>query len=260
MLPLNNKTNDIGLPVSCQRLCTADINRGYRKLQGVIKMSELKSLINEFEIRMDEGEVRDVVDWSDVEDAGRTVAKKVHGKIDNKKLKGIITNAKKHKPDSTAAAIELVKNMLQEATSFNFDTENEIDQERNRDHGEIDFDDYDGEDEPSFGDEEEMDMGDDGEAEEFAGEKRVDITNKLKAMLQNRGETGTEGEDPSMDDQIPDLSDLDLEDEDDLNMDGDDDLDFDYDAFDDESSEEEPKRRPDEDGEDGEFNFSSFSR
>jgi len=56
--------------------------------------------------------VRDVVDWSDVMDAGKKVARDVHGKVDMQKLKGIISNAKKHKPDSTASAIEHVKQML----------------------------------------------------------------------------------------------------------------------------------------------------
>lgn len=57
---------------------------------------------------------RDVVDWSDVLEAGKKTAKDVHGSVDMKKLKGMIANAKKHKPDSTAAAIELVQGMLRD--------------------------------------------------------------------------------------------------------------------------------------------------
>lgn len=55
---------------------------------------------------------RDVVDWTDVVDAAKKTAKKVHGKVNKKQLDGIIDNAKKHKPDSTAAAIEIVQDMI----------------------------------------------------------------------------------------------------------------------------------------------------
>lgn len=55
---------------------------------------------------------RDVVDWDAVKEAAKEIAKEVHGEVDKKKLDGILTNAKKHKPDSTEAAIEIVQDML----------------------------------------------------------------------------------------------------------------------------------------------------
>lgn len=73
---------------------------------------KLENLYEKGKMDVDSPEQRDVVDWSDVVEAGKRVAKKVHGTVDKKKLDGIIDNAKKHKPDSTAAAIELVQGML----------------------------------------------------------------------------------------------------------------------------------------------------
>lgn len=64
------------------------------------------------EMGVDSPKKRDVVDWSDVVEAGKKTAQKVHGSVDKKKLDGIIANAKKHKPDSTAAAVELVQDMI----------------------------------------------------------------------------------------------------------------------------------------------------
>lgn len=62
---------------------------------------------------VNEGDTRDVVDWSDVRDAAMKTAKKVHGDdVKASKVDGMINNAKKHKPDSTKAAIELVQDML----------------------------------------------------------------------------------------------------------------------------------------------------
>lgn len=65
-----------------------------------------------FGVRMSEGEHRDVVDWSDVHKAAMKTAKAVHGDADKKMIDGMIVNAKKHKPDSTAAAVELVQDMI----------------------------------------------------------------------------------------------------------------------------------------------------
>jgi hypothetical protein len=156
--------------------------------------------------------------------------------------------------------------------------------EHQRDRGDIDFDGFDGEGEEGFGGPEgpenfdggedsgefggsEDSMGDDdpfggegpesdidGEEEEFAGEKRVDITNKLKAMLQGRGEIG-DGDDPSADEELPSLDSLDLDDAEGDIDDDDDDLDFDYDAL----NNKDPDSREDEDDE-KEFSFSNFSR
>lgn len=64
------------------------------------------------EMDVDPPKKRDVVDWSDVVEAGKKTAKEVHGSADKKKLNGIIANAKKHKPDSTAAAIEIMQDMI----------------------------------------------------------------------------------------------------------------------------------------------------
>jgi hypothetical protein len=62
---------------------------------------------------VNEGDKRDVVDWSDVRTAAMKTAKKVHGNdVKPSKVDGIIDNAKKHKPDSTKAAVELVQDML----------------------------------------------------------------------------------------------------------------------------------------------------
>lgn len=232
-------------------------------------MNELKSLINDFDIRLSEGEVRDVVDWSDVEDAASTVAKKVHGKVDKKALKNIIANAKKHKPDSTAAAIEMVKNMLQESTHFNFGSEDEMARDKMEPEGpedELGLDtgdasEFDTEyDEPEHErDRGEIDMsmrgeeGEDGEEDMFAGEKRVDITNKLKAMLQGR-DMGDETGEPDDEAQLPSLDDLDLdsdEDESDRGSD-DEDPDFDYDAF---SDEREPSKENDDENVEFDFNI-----
>lgn len=65
-----------------------------------------------FEEKVQSPPHRDIVDWSDVLEAGKKTAKKIHGNVDMKKLKGIIANAKKHKPDSTGAAVELVQDMI----------------------------------------------------------------------------------------------------------------------------------------------------
>ena len=241
-------------------------------------MSELKSIINEFDIRLSEGEVRDVVDWSDVRDAASTIAKKVHGKVDKDKLKGIITNAKKHKPDSTAAAIELVKNMLQESPErFDFDQEDRRDRGRmGRDRmgpeDRMDRDRRSPEDEMGLdtGDESEFDMdyddpdmdrdrgeidmrtGDKEDDDMFAGEKRVDITNKLRAMLQGREDL--EGGESDEESELPSLDDLDLDSEDDFDREEDEDEDFDYDAF----SDKEGRRFDDEDDERVEFDFGTY--
>lgn len=64
------------------------------------------------EMNVESPSKRDVVDWDDVVEAGKKTAKEIHGSVDDEKLNGIIDNAKKHKPDSTAAAIELVQDML----------------------------------------------------------------------------------------------------------------------------------------------------
>lgn len=69
-------------------------------------------LISEIDNKIESPPVRDVVDWSDVLDAGKRTAEEIHGKVDMKKLNGIIDNAKKHKPDSTEAAVELVQDMI----------------------------------------------------------------------------------------------------------------------------------------------------
>lgn len=52
------------------------------------------------------------VNWHDAYMAGVTTARQVHGSVDTTKLDNILTNAKKHKPESTEEAIELVQNMI----------------------------------------------------------------------------------------------------------------------------------------------------
>lgn len=172
-----------------------------------------------------------------------------------------------------------LKSLLNEFDiSLSDDDEMDRRDDKSRDRGEIDFDDYDGEGEESgefdmsgdegegeFGGDDEGEFGEEGEFDdegdeegEFAGEKRVDITDKLKAMLQRRGEAGGEDGEMNGDEELPSLGDLDLDDEDgELGMDDDEDLDFDYNAF--KNGEESRRPKSDEDDE-GEFNFSGFSR
>jgi len=90
-------------------------------------------------------------------------------------------------------------------------------------HSDMDFDD--GEDmDDDHGD---MDFGDEEEDEDtFAGEKRVDITNKLRSML-GLDDDGEEMSDDEQERFTPSLSDLDLDSEDDDEEDGE----FDFDVF-----------------------------
>jgi len=103
----------------------------------------------------------------------------------------------------------------------------------------------------------EIDMGgEEGGEDTFAGEKRTDITDKLRSMLQRRSIPGEEGgEEGEMDTDLPSLDDLDLDDEDERGLDDEEegDPDFDYDAFSD-----KPSRSPDDDDESVEFDFGKY--
>lgn len=90
-----------------------DLEEGSKNLSRAVQhksnaLLEAKGLKKE----VDSPPKRDVVDWDDVVEAGKQTAKKVHGKVDKEKLDGVIENAKKHKPDSTPAAIEIVQDMI----------------------------------------------------------------------------------------------------------------------------------------------------
>lgn len=54
----------------------------------------------------------DDVDWSKVESAVKSAAKKIHGKVDKSKVSGIMTNLRKHKPNDTENAIQTGTDML----------------------------------------------------------------------------------------------------------------------------------------------------
>lgn len=128
-------------------------------------IEELYSFIGE-RFNVKEGEKRDAVDWSDVKEAGKKTAKQVHGKVNQKKLDGIIDNAKKHKPDSTAAAIELVQDMLRGKSVNEGRVEDAVSKQgkmrsqrmkrwkdaRNRKQGDLPMGDYDTNDEDEYDD------------------------------------------------------------------------------------------------------------
>ena len=54
----------------------------------------------------------DDVDWDQVKEAVRSAAKKIHGKVDDKKIDGIMKNLYKHKPNDTENAIQIGVDML----------------------------------------------------------------------------------------------------------------------------------------------------
>jgi len=82
------------------------------ELAGIELTDDLREKYLTEEVDVESPSHRDVVDWSDVLEAGKETAEAVHGYVDEKLLKGIIANAKKHKPDSTGEAIEIVQGML----------------------------------------------------------------------------------------------------------------------------------------------------
>lgn len=97
------------------------------------------------------------------------------------------------------------------------------------DHDDMDYDDEDMEDDDMDYDDDREGMDDDdmGDDDTFAGERRVDITDKLRKMLGMDDENGEEGEEMNRD--MPSLSDLDL-DSDEEDEDGDEE-EFDFDVF-----------------------------
>jgi hypothetical protein len=153
-----------------------------------------------------------------------------------------------------------LKSLLNEFNISVSDEEEMNDDDKiSKDRGEIDFDndEKDGVDFDEFDGENDNTEEDFGEEEgEFAGEKRVDITNKLKAMLQRRGEEDGDESENSGQEELPSLDHLDLDDTDsELEADDDDDLDFDYNAF-----KNDQEISHDSDDEESEFDFSGFSR
>lgn len=64
------------------------------------------------EMEVDSPKKRDVVNWREVLQSAKSSMMKVQGEIDVKRLDSIMANAKKHKPDSTAEATKLVRDMV----------------------------------------------------------------------------------------------------------------------------------------------------
>lgn len=54
----------------------------------------------------------DDVDWDEVKKALKDAAKDIHGKVDMKKIDGIMKNLYKHKPNDTENAIQIGVDMM----------------------------------------------------------------------------------------------------------------------------------------------------
>lgn len=54
----------------------------------------------------------DDVDWEEVKKALKDAAKDIHGKVDMKKIDGIMKNLYKHKPNDTENAIQIGIDMM----------------------------------------------------------------------------------------------------------------------------------------------------
>jgi len=182
-------------------------------------MSELYNIINEFDIRMTDNE-------EDTENTGLDFEKEFGPARHGKSMKGAYVNGQ-----DDIEGIESSEN-----GEMSFDGDNDFGMN------------YDSEDP------EDSDSGADYDSEEddiFAGEKRTDITHKLKQILQNRGMDFKSGEDEEGNEELPDLDDLDFDLSTDSDYEEDDeDPDFDYSVFSD-ARDSDPKS----DKEDKEFNF-----
>lgn len=201
-------------------------------------MSELYNIINEFDVRMTDNKE------DDTENTG----------LDFEKEFGPDRHGKSMKGDDVNGRDDIEGLDSPENGEMSFDGDSDDGEDFGMNYG-------DGEDRGPEG----MSYDDEGSEDDdmFAGEKRTDITHKLKQMLQNRGmykdlEGGEDDEEGG--EELPDLDDLDL----DLSADSDyeeddEDPDFDYSAFSDErDSESEPESE--EDDEDVEFNFDLENR
>jgi len=187
-------------------------------------MSELYNIITEFDVRMTDNEE------DDTENTG----------LDFEKEFGPDRHGKSMTGDDVNGRDDIEGMGSSENGEMSFDSDDDFG---------MNYDSEDPDDSEDY-DSEENDM--------FAGEKRTDITHKLKQMLKNRGmykdlESDNDGEGSE---ELPDLDDLDL----DLSADSDyeeddEDPDFDYSAFSDER-----KSDPESDKEDNEFNFGPGNR
>lgn len=54
----------------------------------------------------------DDVDWDEIKKALKDAAKDIHGKVDMKKIDGIMKNLYKHKPNDTENAIQIGIDMM----------------------------------------------------------------------------------------------------------------------------------------------------